>query len=36
MSDLLILELFLHVTWNKAFINAEYSRDYCREGKLGD
>jgi hypothetical protein len=34
MPDLLIFKLVLHVTWNRAFIDAEYLRDYCREGKL--
>jgi hypothetical protein len=32
---MLILERVLHITWNNAFIDAEYLRDYYREGKLG-
>jgi hypothetical protein len=30
LSNLLILEIVLHVTWNCAFSDAEYLRDYCR------
>jgi hypothetical protein len=32
---LLLLEIVLHETWNSAFIDAEYLRDYSRKGKLG-
>jgi hypothetical protein len=29
-SNLLILEIVLHVTRNSAFVDAEYLRDFCR------